>query len=142
MSAINGDAEFRKIDNYEAISRYDPSMNLGNVATGGDARDLLRVEREQDAQKLLKAAKTKRDKNNTGVLAKIYGTQIGLALGTGLVSVGVCYWLNPPITQHKRSDELTCEKQDWRKVMLLFSIISVSVFFGPEVINLVKMIIR
>lgn len=132
------DPDFRKFDDLDGIHRFDPSTRLKEIPTEGEAREMLHAERQENTENLLKAAKN-RTNGNINILTKIYGTQIGLAIGSALLGAGLLYWINPPITQCKRKDSLSSEKQDYRKVLIVCTLVLISVFVGPELLSFLRL---
>jgi hypothetical protein len=133
-----GDPDFRRFDDFDGIQRYDPSTKLTAIPTQTEAREMLHADRQEHTETLLNAAKNK-NSSKINLLTKIYGTQIGLAIASALISAGLLYWVNPPITQYKRKDTITSEKQDYRKVLVVCSLVLILVFVGPELLSFLRL---
>jgi hypothetical protein len=133
-----GDSNFRKF-NIDDIQRFDPSTRAQEIPTQNDAREMLHVQRQQNADDLMKAAKAKK-KSKLNFLTKIYGTQIGVAFFSSLAAAGLLYWVNPPLTQFRRKDNICSQKQNWKYVLLACSLVLIGVFVGPEILSFLRIL--
>jgi hypothetical protein len=88
----------------------------------------------QEQQKLCKKVETKK-------WYHILATQAIIALIPSGITVLLLYIFNPPMTQLKRTDDMTSEKQDWKKVLALTVFVFLITLLLPEVIRLIAMMI-
>ena len=66
----------------------------------------------------------------------ILATQAILSIIPVIFSIFFILLFNPPITQKKRKDELSVEKQDWIKVLIFISLAFLLALITPEVIRI------
>jgi hypothetical protein len=92
-----------------------------------------------EQKQVIKQACNPQDNKNRAMYM-IYGTQAALAvIGASLTAV-LLYIINPPITQKKRPDSMTCTGQDWRKVFLMAFIVLLLIILIPELFKLAKLL--
>jgi hypothetical protein len=118
------------MDAPEEIRRFDPSMKPGAVPTFTSIRHDLTIQREENNRAYTETFKPDAKKKP---FYMIYGTQIGLSAAGIILGAGILYYFNPPITQVKRTDEYTQERQDWRKVVFALSLVGIAIFVMPDV---------
>lgn len=112
-------------------SRYDPIPGLERIV-----KDKILYEEKK------KKKQDEKKKNFFDFFTKLYGTQIGLALLTSGISLGILYIVNPPLSQQKRRDRFSSEKQSWQIVLIICVIIFLIVLVGPEIVSFFRYIFK
>lgn len=149
--------DFRRgiINNPEMVKPIDPSTNIElypideafmpsrpmDPATQFTqkppmAEDRMRFHQDRNVQVAAAAAASQKPISKTPVWQKVLLSQLGLAGLSTAATATLLYVVNPPITQFKRQDPSTSEKQDWRKVLFVCFLVLVAVFIMPEVLTL------
>ena len=115
-----------KIPNYAELNVLSPTNDLEMesppIIKERHQRTKLHRRREADNRELKKVNDAK-EKSKKHPLAIIYGTQLGVSLGAGVLTASLLYVVNPPLSQKARTDPYTSEKQDWKKVLLITIIV-------------------
>lgn len=126
---------------YQDTSLIDPATNFKNLPSLTDLKNSEKIFEEQNEQKkLLEQHQHEKQKDK-----KWYHFWLGqgiLALVAAGITAVLLYVFNPPITQQKRRDELTSEKQNWVKVLAMCFFVFLLVLLLPEVIRLVNTMIQ
>lgn len=128
---------FKNIPNPQAVKPIDPDLLVDLPPTNFELAQQAREYRENRAQALAAAAYEPPKKKH--FFAKIYGTQLGIASISALITALILYIINPPLTQRKRTDDLTREKQDWRWVLITCFIVFILVFVMPEIFKILHL---
>lgn len=127
---------FKNIPNPEAVRPMDPALLVDLPPTNFELAQQAREYRENIAQALAAAYESPKKEH---FLAKIYGTQLGIASVSAILTALILYIVNPPLTQRKRVDDLTRERQDWRWVLITCFIVFILVFVMPEIFKLLHL---
>ncbi len=133
-----------EIDNPPSIfqndaSLIDPVTNFQNIPGLVDLKRKEEVYTDQQQQKQILEKECKKQGEKKWYHAWL--TQSILAIvGSGFTAV-MLYIFNPPISQQKRRDEFTSEKQSVVKVLAMCFFVFLLILLLPEFIRLVSVLI-
>lgn len=92
-------------------------------------------------EKILKETEQLEKQHKFTALSIIYGTQLGIAVFTGIIIAILLILINPPITQIQTNDPNVSSNQSWSAVLIVVIIVILIVFFAPILfLNLKKFI--
>lgn len=109
---------------------YDSSSKKRKLSSRKVREERRRRRKEKEKLKLRKK------KQSESVWKSIYVVQLVSAIVVVLATAIALYLINPPLTQKKRKDPYTNEKQDWKKVLFVLFIVFVLVFLLPVLVRL------
>lgn len=116
----------------------DPALDVKSLPNIAELGQTQRILEEQSEKKEILQLQCKKAEDKKWY--HIWLAQGILAIAAaGLVAI-LCYAVNPPITQKKRKDGYTSEKQDWKKVLLFTFFVFLIVLLLPEFIRLVTLL--
>lgn len=118
------------MDHPDHVPLLDPSTPFRQVPTSTDLRSQLHLQRNDAAAELAVMHRPPQDT----LLRRLYTSQIGLAVLSFFGTAVLLYLVNPPVTQVRRRDNRTAEKQDWRWVFLLSLLVAVLVYIMPDLL--------
>jgi hypothetical protein len=128
---------------YQDTSLIDPATNFNELPSLTDLKQSEKIFEEQNEQKkILEQHHQIREQQKEKRWYHFWLGQGILALAAAGITAILLYVFNPPITQQKRRDELTSEKQNWVKVLAMCFFVFLLVLLLPEVIRLVKTMIQ
>lgn len=118
----------------------DPITNFQSIPGLVDLKEKTQVFENQKEQKKILENQCK--KQEVKKWYHFWITQGMLALVVAGITAILLYIFNPPMTQRKRKDEYTSEKQSFVKVLGICFLIFILVLVLPEIIRLINVLLN
>jgi fatty acid desaturase len=124
-----------QLSTLEIVQQWEKQGNSSSIFVASTTTR-MKHHNDRNVEAAAAAAASTTPPPKSPIWRKVLLSQLGLAGISAAAAAALLYLVNPPITQFKRVDPATSEKQDWRKVLLVCFIVLILVFIMPEVLTL------
>jgi len=117
--------------------KYNMNENVNDIFPNKIENSLRKVrENKHERKRDKKIVNDKKEKDLSSLWKSTYMIQLLASVVAAVVAAISLYLINPPLTQKKRTDPYTSEKQDWRKVLFVVFLVFIFAFLIPIIVRL------